>query len=248
VKTVVKSLTVAFACMCLTGSAYAGLLDDFSTSNESNYQFLPVWNGPSDGWNVSGGVLNPTIPGNATGAWLWNGAQLSSVGDMVSLNFWIMNPDGGYGTAAGLFVADALTSPTVTAEISLLTWPGGGEGGSVLQFNGTASSSLSVAELQTGFSTLTITMTEQLAGSSTYLVDLSGGGLSEYIGTFTLNASSVYFGPGLYDGNSSGDVVYDNLTIGVQPVPEPSALALAGLGGLLLFRRRKIKLCFGKRI
>jgi len=213
-------------------------LDDFSTSDESNYQFLPAWNNPSDGWNVGSGVFSPSIPGNATGAWLWKGAELSTVGDSVSLDFWIINADPGLGTAAGLYFANTLTSPTAAAEISLLAWGGSS---STLQFNGSDTPSQSVSGPQTGLSTLTVTLTGQTADSSTYSVNLAGGGLGDYNGTFTFGASSAYFGPSLYDGNNPGDVIYDNLTANIQDVPEPSVLAVAGLGGLslLLFRRRK---------
>lgn len=232
---------MAIVCVGTLGaSAYAGLLDDFSTSDESNYQFLPVWNSPGDGWNVGGGVLSPYIPGNATGAWLWNGAELSNVGDSVSLDFQIINADASYGTAAGLYLANALASPTAAVEISLLAWDGNSS--STLQFNGSDTPNLPVSGPQTGLSTLTVTMTGQSAGSSTYSVNLTGGGLGDYNGTFTFGDSSAYFGPSLYDSDNPGDVVYDNLTANIQNVPEPATLALASLGVLgclLMFWDRK---------
>jgi hypothetical protein len=238
-KTILSPLVVTVVCVSTLGaSAYAGLLDDFSTSDESNYQFLPAWQNPSDGWNVSGGVLSPYIPGNATGAWLWKGAELSTVGDSVSLDFQIINANASFGTAAGLYFANTLASPTAAVEISLLAQSGSSS--STLQFNGTDTPGLSVSGPQTGLSTLTVTMTGETADSSTYSVDLSGGGLGDYNGTFTFGAGSAYFGPSLYDSDNPGDVVYDNLTANIQSVPEPATLALTGFGSLslLLFRRR----------
>ena len=44
------------------------VLDDFSTDTvlHPNYDFVPVFNGPSDGWTVTGGELRPSINGVAS--------------------------------------------------------------------------------------------------------------------------------------------------------------------------------------
>jgi len=48
----------------------------------------------------------------------------------------------------------------------------------------------------------------------------------------------------IYDGALSGSQIAANFAAGVTPVPEPSTLALAGMGGLALLgllRRRNVR-------
>jgi PEP-CTERM motif len=79
--------------------------------------------------------------------------------------------------------------------------------------------------------------------SSETLFSLTGDPITSGSGGFTLGDSYQNFGSTYYDNNIAyGEPITTLFSInGVEPVPEPSTLALAGLGGLslLLFRRRK---------
>ena len=62
-----------------------------------------------------------------------------------------------------------------------------------------------------------------------------GAGLSLFDGQDASGTWSLY----LADLNPGGVMTVNSWGLGLTIVPEPSTLALAGLGGLLLFRRRK---------
>src|SRR5262245_49801947 len=82
----------AFSIAITVQSQVVTVLDDFSASNESNYNFLPVIGSPPDGWNVAGGVLSPNVP-TGTEAWIWNqGQKLTTIGDKIYIE---MNMLGG---------------------------------------------------------------------------------------------------------------------------------------------------------
>jgi hypothetical protein len=79
--------------------------------------------------------------------------------------------------------------------------------------------------------------------SSGTLFSVTGDPITSGSGGFTLGDSYQNFGSTYYDNNIAYDEPITPLFSinGVEPVPEPSTLALAGLGGLslLLLRRRK---------
>ena len=81
-----------------------------------------------------------------------------------------------------------------------------------------------------------------MAGTVDIVSNISGGG-GGYNQTYTVNDHSTsvftYTAAGfLIGGSSSADQVdFSNFSYSV--IPEPSALLLCGLGGLLLLRRRR---------
>src|SRR6266567_454309 len=83
------------------------VLDDFSASNESNYDFVPVFGSPADGWAVTAGELHPSIDSSGAATWLWNqGGKLSAAGDSVSISLSLpAHANNGFDTSIGLFLA-----------------------------------------------------------------------------------------------------------------------------------------------
>src|SRR5438876_142144 len=99
--------------VCLGSAAYGQVvLDDFSTSDETKYNYVPVSNNPPDGWNVTAGELRPNIAGDASAAWFWNqGEKLSMVGDSVTISLSLPGEaSNGLGTGIGLFLGPDTTS------------------------------------------------------------------------------------------------------------------------------------------
>jgi len=223
---------VAMPCLALatgaltflaTGVLGQVLLDDYSVSDEANYNYLPVFNNPADGWNVSSGELRPTIAGNATGAWLWNrGEQLSAVGDSVSITLSLpTGADNQLRSSIGLFLSPQLNSASSMMEVVLnrypdgsysMFWPSGGIIGATIS----------------GPVQLTIKLIAPMQRGTIYEIIASGGGFQSPEGgpMFTTNTSSLFFGPLAYNtaGTQAG---LDNLIF--TPVPEPPAFAIFGM-------------------
>src|SRR6266550_2127820 len=84
------------------------VLDDFSASNESRYNFVPFFGNPSDGWAVTAGELRPSIDSSGSATWLWNqGEKLSATGDSVSITLSLpAQANNGFPTSIGLLLAD----------------------------------------------------------------------------------------------------------------------------------------------
>src|SRR2546426_9856109 len=109
-KTTRLGLAVA-ATIVLSAQAATVVLDDFSTNDESKYNFVPISNSPTDGWAVSAGQLRPSIAVNATAAWVWKqGQKLAAVGDFVTITLY---PDWNHteqSTGVGLFFGPSANS------------------------------------------------------------------------------------------------------------------------------------------
>jgi hypothetical protein len=180
------------------------------------------WENSVEGW----GSVEPT---------LWTSSGFSTTTGVTQGTYsWILTASGGpdYGTAIG-----GTASTTLTAELA-------------------NASSVSVNVLATGFSYMQWSLALNGGGLGFTSVDGYSYSQSPTIGTestltWTISSAlrttlaanlttptSLNF---LIGGGNPGTIYMDNLTITELAVPEPTTLAIAGLGavGLLAVRRRK---------
>jgi hypothetical protein len=232
----VSTLTGLLVLFSTTASGQV-VLDDFSTDKRVNYDFVPVFGDPSDGWAVSDGALHPSIDGIASATWLWNkGETLSATGDSVSVSLSL--PTGlnnGFPNSVGLFVA---------ADTSLT----GGHFVSQTTFNGVWGYSVDgdttqAASAPTGPVQLSIQRTGQTVDGFVYTVTFSGGGLpSPIVNSFAEPSDTLLFGP--YAENTAGTpAALGNFTF--TAVPEPSMYA--AVFGLLALTTAVIRTRNAKR-
>ena len=194
------------------------ILDNFSASNESKYDFAPVFANPADGWAVTGGELRPSIDGNASATWLWNqGEKLSATGQSVSISLTLpADADNGFPSSIGLFLATDRDSVGFGHEISQVTI------GGIWSYS-VDGSAQQAASAPSGPVQLTIQRTGQTVDGFVYTTTFSGGGLpSPLTDSFTDASASLLFGPFAY--NTAGTAAaLDNFSF--TAVPEPSTYA-----------------------
>jgi hypothetical protein len=195
------------------------ILDNFSASNESKYDFVPVFGNPADGWAVSGGELHPSIDGNASATWLWNqGEKLSAAGNTVSISLSVSaDADNGFPSSIGLFLAFDRDTVGFGHEISQFTLGGiwsYSVDGSAQQAASPPSGPVQVSIQRTA---------EQTVDGFKYNVTFSGGGLPAPLTDFFFDSSaSLQFGP--FASNTAGTpAALDNFAF--TAVPEPSMYA-----------------------
>src|SRR5262245_55495238 len=194
------------------------ILDNYSASNESKYDFVPVFAGPADGWAVASGQLRPSIDGNASATWLWNqGEKLSATGQSVSITLSLSaDADNGFPSSIGLFLAADRDSVNFGHEISQVSI------GGIWSYS-VDGSAQQAASAPTGPVQLTVQRTGQTEDGFVYTTTFSGGGLPAPLTySFTDASASLLFGPFAYNtaGTAAG---LDNLTF--TAVPEPSMYA-----------------------
>ena len=194
------------------------ILDNFTASNESKYDFVPVFADPADGWAVTSGQLRPSIDGNASATWFWNqGEKLSAAGQSVSITLSLAaDADNGFPSSIGLFLAADRDSINFGHEITQTTIGG-------LWSYTVDGSGQQTASAPTGPVQLTIQRTGQTVDGFVYTTTFSGGGLpASLTDSFTDASASLLFGPFAYNTAGTGAGL-DNLTF--TAVPEPSTYA-----------------------
>jgi len=209
--------------MFFSTTAYGQVvLDDFSANNESNYDFVPVFGAPSDGWTVTAGELRPSIDSSGGATWLWNqGGKLSAAGDSVSISLSLpAHANNGFDTSIGLFLAADAASIFLGHEISQTISRVDGVDFWKFVVDGFGDQEAPPS----GPVQLTVQRTdEQTVDGFKYTTAFSGGGLpGPILGSFYDSSESLRFGPYAY--NTTGTpAALDNFTF--TAVPEPSMYA-----------------------
>ena len=194
---------------------------DILSSSGSSTPSLP------DAWRVRG---NGTAPNSANG---WNSAapigtqgaefSASTVGfDSITVSFDINTTAQAERNLAVLYTLDDTVGSPVW-QIATIT-SAGGLGGSIQTGSGVNTIGGNYVQLSSA------------AGWNNGIsASISGAGNDANFAIEIVNASTstdnVNISGGAYN-NSSGNWRYDNVDISGTPVPEPTTLALAGLGGL----------------
>ena len=209
--------------MFFSTTAYGQVvLDDFSASNESNYDFVPVFGAPSDGWTVTAGELRPSIDSSGGATWLWNqGGKLSAAGDSVSISLSLpAHANNGFDTSIGLFLAADAASIFLGHEISQTISRVDGVDFWKFVVDGFGDQEAPPS----GPVQLTVQRTdEQTVDGFKYTTAFSGGGLpGPILGSFYDSSESLRFGPYAYKTTGT-PAALDNFTF--TAVPEPSMYA-----------------------
>ncbi len=217
------------------------VVDDFSANHiGANYTLMTAFDTTTV--TVSSGTLQLEND-SYYGSYIWNGPgntglALMNVGDTVSIQLQVTAGDEGglrlWKTNTPAANVSQLSSGQLVDARYTTAMDGGNIHGIFLNNdNGSIYQGLDGAP--TGFSTLTIAITDKTATDTTISFLFSGTGFAPISGSDTYAFTGpIYFGPSLY----SSTVQYDNLTFTVIPEPAMCAAA-AGLVAMVRVLRRR---------
>ena len=236
-----RSALIATA-LAMPNLAYsATFFDDFSTDTSADYIYMSTFGEDTATWNVSGGTLNMPVKGGlATTANLFYDTATFGIGETVSVD--ISGPDDVY-----LSVSTTTRAANATGQDGVrFNWMPNGQFSARGYTNGSATTTLSFDSsfVVGGPSSLTLYLTRETdntysaafdSGSGLTQLNTTGGTEKQIFNAGATGNGDLFIGVETYN---TGVRNFDNFT--VTAVPEPSAAALIGLGGIaLILRRRK---------
>lgn len=217
------SLLSAFASVALVGSAQAGVIftSDFSSDAVAN----PAPDTLVDGW-----VFDNTLAGDMNGATDSNehrvydssatgGARFDSRGWVSIVSGSFIYVDLGAATADTTYTVDAFIGAETGLSANTVDW-------SIELLVGSTFASATQLGVETGVD----------------LGDADGKNADEYHQLVASTGSTVTGNVYLKierTGGINGFIFVDDVAVDASPVPEPGSMALLGLGGMMLIRRRR---------
>jgi hypothetical protein len=208
----------------------AAFFDDFSSDTSLNYTGTVTYGAAGGGFDISGGTLNIDSTGSRTFDVFHNTANLEA-GEYLSVDV-----PGGQANNFYLSVSTITRGPnTADADGIRFAFTGTNTLRSRAYENGSATDT----DYAPVFTDTAITMYILRNTDTSFSVGYDDGGGFTLLDTYTLTAvGSQDLFIGVEDFGST--MSFDNLTIGnIADIPEPGSLALLGLGGLALLRRRR---------
>jgi hypothetical protein len=228
--------------MVVTGmTAQAMIIDDFSSDTSAKYDVLRTSGSVSASYARNGS--NQFQPNNngaeASTNWLRNDGYLFTVGTTISIDAWVAT--SLYYTS-GLSICQSLTDGATNKSlyIQLVPHPSWATepyqtADPVMTLNGGVFFWDFDKTFSYGPSTISLTRVSDTKLDCTVAYYDTTGTPQTWTGSDTsLLPGAYYFGMSSY---GSQNVIMDNL--GYTPIPEPAALGLLALGGLVLARRRQ---------
>lgn len=186
----------------------------------------------------SGGEFTRTDSWGPNGSWATHAGQSARAGYNAGthgLNFAYMSA----GTAEYVLQATGVTiasGTNYTFNAGIITGGGNGEGTAAYVLAYVNDGADLSDGLQGGEFTVFASSTQNLDAAGTSWV--AGTGVTSSAAGAAIGRELVVgFGSGAEGG--ANDIWFDALTADASPVPEPGSLALIGLGGLALLRRRR---------
>jgi hypothetical protein len=231
-----KKLTLTIGCaLAVAGAALAQGTVNWSSISAGGYTvqtnstaYSPLFGGGASGAGTVGNTFNSGVAANAyyfEMLYLPGGAQQSTPTTLAALSGWVDTGLSAVQTGAG-FGRVIPVGPTTAATVP---WANGVQDSIVM-----AGWS---ANLGTTWAAVIAKLNGPLAGIP--LGSYVGLSIAGYETPNTADPGQVFIGGG---ANAGGTPIQSTLTpLYLIPVPEPTTLALAGLGGLslLLFRRQR---------
>jgi hypothetical protein len=252
-RAVALAVAPLLAGLSLTSRAPGSVIDNYSTNDSSNYNFVNLYNDSSGtianrfavsstGGGGSTTVFQPTYHSGATEGFIWNqGQSLTNVGDTVSIQIYFNNMTNN--TDLGL-VLDPTEAPANSTNATQVYLEDSNAGGYTykLGIQGASSASLvlttSSSPAPSGFVTLTV----DINANNQITASINDSGLTS--GTITTGSLTVaqstsnplYFGPLIYTvAGTVSQLQETNLSF--ASAPEPSSLGLIAIAFTGLFCR-----------